>query len=78
MATFGLDVAADSTRFRAELEHCRKVAAQHRGLDAVGKRKRNDSDVSLRWIYVHMIEEYAQHNGPADFLRERIDGVTAS
>ncbi|MFC4123530.1 DinB family protein [Nocardia rhizosphaerae] len=32
--------------------------------------------VSLRWIYVHMIEEYARHNGHADLLRERIDGST--
>lgn len=31
---------------------------------------------SLRWIYLHMIEEYARHNGHADLLRERIDGVT--
>ncbi len=31
---------------------------------------------SLRWIYQHMIEEYARHNGHADLLRERIDGVT--
>jgi hypothetical protein len=30
----------------------------------------------LRWIYVHMIEEYARHNGHADLIRERIDGVT--
>ena len=32
--------------------------------------------VSLRWVYVHLIEEYARHNGHADLLRERIDGVT--
>ena len=32
--------------------------------------------ISLRWIYVHMIEEYARHNGHADLLRERIDGAT--
>ncbi len=32
--------------------------------------------VSLRWVYLHMIEEYARHNGHADLLRERIDGVT--
>ncbi len=32
---------------------------------------------NLRWIYVHMIEEYARHNGHADLLRERIDGVTS-
>ena len=31
---------------------------------------------NLRWIYVHMIEEYARHNGHADLLRERIDGLT--
>jgi uncharacterized damage-inducible protein DinB len=35
------------------------------------ERERN-----LRWIYVHMIEEYARHNGHADLLREAIDGVT--
>jgi hypothetical protein len=33
-------------------------------------------DVSLRWIYVHLIEEYARHNGHADLIRERIDGTT--
>jgi hypothetical protein len=33
---------------------------------------------SLRWVYNHMIEEYARHNGHADLLRERIDGVTGS
>nr|WP_225803158.1 DinB family protein [Streptomyces sp. NK15101] len=31
--------------------------------------------VSLRWVLVHMIEEYARHNGHADLLRERIDGT---
>jgi uncharacterized damage-inducible protein DinB len=34
------------------------------------------AQVSLRWILVHMIEEYARHNGHADLLRERVDGVT--
>jgi uncharacterized damage-inducible protein DinB len=32
--------------------------------------------VELRWVFVHMIEEYARHNGHADLLRERIDGAT--
>ncbi len=31
---------------------------------------------NLRWIYLHMIEEYARHNGHADLLREAIDGTT--
>ena len=30
---------------------------------------------SLRWVYQHMIEEYARHNGHADLIRERIDGA---
>jgi adenylylsulfate kinase-like enzyme len=31
---------------------------------------------TLRWVLVHMIEEYARHNGHADLLRERLDGST--
>ncbi|MBF6210307.1 DinB family protein [Nocardia puris] len=30
----------------------------------------------LRWVYAHMIEEYARHNGHADLVREHIDGRT--
>jgi hypothetical protein len=29
----------------------------------------------LRWIYVHVIEEYARHNGHADLIREMLDGA---
>jgi uncharacterized damage-inducible protein DinB len=32
--------------------------------------------VSLRWVLVHMIEEYARHNGHADLIRESLDGQT--
>ena len=32
--------------------------------------------VTLRWILVHMVEEYARHNGHADLLREAVDGQT--
>ena len=31
---------------------------------------------TLRWILVHLIEEYARHNGHADLLRESVDGLT--
>lgn len=34
------------------------------------------SSPSLRWILVHMIEEYARHNGHADLIRESVDGST--
>jgi len=64
----------DFATFTAECELAR-AAATGRSLDdifVVPGRKTFD----LRWIYVHMIEEYARHNGHADLLRERIDGVT--
>ncbi len=32
--------------------------------------------VSLRWVLVHMVEEYARHNGHADLIRQSIDGAT--
>lgn len=35
-----------------------------------------ESPATLRWILVHMIEEYARHNGHADLIRESIDGLT--
>jgi hypothetical protein len=47
------------------------------GLDQVARRARpNRQSPSLRWILVHMIEEYARHNGHADLLRESVDGLT--
>jgi uncharacterized damage-inducible protein DinB len=42
-------------------------------LDFVGKAG-DGTPISLRELLVHMIEEYARHNGHADLLRERIDG----
>ena len=45
------------------------------GLDRLAERAWPDGRApSLRWIVVHMIEEYARHNGHADLLRESIDG----
>ncbi len=34
--------------------------------------------ISLRWLYPHMVREYAGHIGHADLLRQRIDGSTFS
>lgn len=47
------------------------------GLDQpAARRTEGDQAPSLRWILVHMIEEYARHNGHADLLREAVDGET--
>jgi uncharacterized damage-inducible protein DinB len=69
-------VARELAAFRAECDVSRALAAEHASLDDVGAVLRHGEQVSLRWIYLHMIEEYARHNGHADLLRERIDGAT--
>jgi uncharacterized damage-inducible protein DinB len=61
--------------WRAEVAAARERAAA-RELGSLGDGLRDGKRFSLRWILVHMIEEYARHNGHADLIRERIDGVT--
>ncbi|MET8977214.1 DinB family protein [Streptomyces sp. NPDC004539] len=63
--------------WQGEIEAAREHAARF-ALDDLseGKGRSTGEPFSLRWIYTHMIEEYARHNGHADLLRERIDGAT--
>jgi uncharacterized damage-inducible protein DinB len=68
------DAEADYATYLAEVEACRKVAAGL-SLEDEFATKRSKA-ISVRWVYLHMIEEYARHNGHADLLRERIDGET--
>jgi uncharacterized damage-inducible protein DinB len=65
------DWEADVAAWQAECDASRKAAADHE-LDDTGERR--GEPCSLRWIYVHMIEEYARHNGHADLIRELVDG----
>ncbi|MEV6690623.1 DinB family protein [Micromonospora sp. NPDC051196] len=71
------DVEADFAAFRAETMAADAATAGH-DLDEVFtlRRAEKNHEVSLRWVYLHMIEEYARHNGHADLIREAIDGVT--
>jgi uncharacterized damage-inducible protein DinB len=66
---------ADFAVFRQECELARAAAAGH-SLDETFIHLRTGETFDLRWVYTHMIEEYARHNGHADILREQIDGVT--
>jgi uncharacterized damage-inducible protein DinB len=59
--------------WRAEIARAREQCASRTLADS---GRFMDQDVNLGWIYVHLIEEYARHNGHADLLRERIDGTT--
>lgn len=45
-------------------------------LDALARGSGPSTTIDLRWVCVHLIEEYARHNGHADLLRECIDGAT--
>jgi uncharacterized damage-inducible protein DinB len=58
--------------WRAEMAFADEFIADH-DFDFVGKDSAGEP-VSLRELIVHMIEEYARHNGHADLIRERIDG----
>ncbi len=50
-----------------------RAAVTGRSLDDTGEHR--DGPCSLRWIYNHIIEEYARHNGHADLIREMVDGA---
>jgi uncharacterized damage-inducible protein DinB len=63
--------------YREECELARAALAG-RSLDDTFFHPRHEANIDLRWVYLHMIEEYARHNGHADLLRERIDGVTGA
>ena len=63
--------------FAAAVERSRAVADRYDDLAAVAERRSPEGHpTTLRWIHVHMIEEYARHCGHADLLREAIDGTT--
>jgi uncharacterized damage-inducible protein DinB len=72
------DTASVDEAFRTWREQCeiaRRAVDDTESLDDLSLALKHDQHVSLRWILIHMIEEYARHNGHADLLRERIDGA---
>ena len=69
------DVEEAFATWRAECAHARAVIASFSDLDELGRNETRPARPSVRWVLVHLIEEYARHNGHADLLREAIDGV---
>jgi hypothetical protein len=59
--------------YLAELDLVRAAAAGH-GLEETYPSTHR-GPIQVRWVYLHMLEEYARHNGHADLLREAIDGA---
>ncbi|MEH1166845.1 DinB family protein [Micromonospora sp. CPCC 205539] len=73
--------ASSSTRAEAfdawerEVAHARRIEQAAPSLDVTGRNARSGEVVSLRLVMLHLIHEYARHNGHADFLREGVDGT---
>jgi hypothetical protein len=77
-AEFDVDTAdaeSDFAAYTREIELIRQTVSGH-SLDEIYLDPRRGAEMNLRWVYSSMIVEYARHNGHADLLRERIDGLT--
>ena len=71
-------ISADDllAQYDESIARSRAVVAGANSLDQIMTKVRADGEhINLRWILVHMIEEYARHCGHADLLRQSIDGV---
>ncbi len=69
------EVVAEAWKvWRAEVAFTDQFVAEAPDLDVTGNDRWRGA-VSLRWVLMHMVEEYARHNGHVDLLRERIDGA---
>ncbi len=71
-----LDTAVIIERYEGAVAMSRVIESSAESLDDLSVRTRKDEHWSLRWIMVHMIEEYARHAGHADLIRESVDGET--
>jgi uncharacterized damage-inducible protein DinB len=62
----------DFERYRAE---CHAVDAALEGAELDDTFIFAEQAISVRWMWQHLVEEYARHNGHADLIREAIDGA---
>ncbi len=66
--------AADVAAYQAELVTVRANTTAWSDLAVPVRGRRRGKPVNLRWILIHLIEEYARHLGHMDLVREAIDG----
>ncbi|GIG66945.1 DinB family protein [Phytomonospora endophytica] len=69
----GADVGEAMAAWKAERDRSGKTI-EGLDLDAKGRTPWGE-ECSLRWVLIHMVEEYARHNGHADLVREALDGA---
>ncbi len=59
----------------AEVAHARRIVRAAASLDVTGVDRPTGEEYSLRRVLVHLVQEYARHNGHADLIRESVDGL---
>lgn len=64
--------------WQSEVAASRRIEWEAESLDLAGHQPRWGEKVSLRMVMIHVLLEYARHNGHADFLREGIDGTVGA
>ncbi|GAA0422978.1 hypothetical protein Acor_58530 [Acrocarpospora corrugata] len=64
--------------WEAEVENSRRIEREAGSMELVGHQPRWGEDVSLRMVMLHVLLEYARHNGHADLLREGVDGTVGA
>ena len=75
---YDADGAAPEVAFatwQAEIAIARDIEAAAPSLDVTGVDRRSGDEYSLRRVLLHLIQEYARHNGHADLIREGLDGT---
>ena len=80
-AAYDAETASRAEAFdawQAEVEQSRRIEAAAASLDVTGYQPRWSQEVSLRLVMLHVLLEYARHNGHADFLREGVDGTVGA
>jgi uncharacterized damage-inducible protein DinB len=61
--------------WEAEVDHARRIERAAGSLEVTGVDRTSGEQYSLRRVLLHLIQEYARHNGHADLIREGIDGA---
>ena len=74
----GADAEEAFHAWETEIAHARRVEEAATSLDVTGWQPKWRENVSLRFVMLHLIHEYARHNGPADLLREAVDGTVGA
>ncbi|MGI5256274.1 DinB family protein [Streptomyces angustmyceticus] len=64
--------------WRTEVAHARRIEREAASLEVTGYQPRWGEHVSLRLVMLHLMHEYARHNGHADLLREAVDGTVGA